>query len=404
MEARHAMRRTLRRGWPYLVVAFAGAVIWSTVWGAHVETIPAGADEETVGSTGAFMLLDLVVGVIAVALIPLQRRAPLTIAILAALALAVSAFASGAAILAAFRFATTGTRTGVILLGAMWVLSGAGNVAVVFPVLGSPAGAGETVVILTLGVLIYVALVALGRYRQARIETLRLVHERAVNAERERERHVKAAREAERLRIAREMHDILAHRISLVSMHAGTLAYRDDLPREQMAQAASVIKDNSAVALRELRQILGVLRDNNDSGQNAPQPTLAQLPALLAEARASGSATEIEFFGISAEDEEPILDELDPSLSRAAYRIVQEALTNARKHAPGLPVHIRIERTTGQLSIEVRNKVPPGTYHTNNRGMGLVGLSERLDLLGGSIDYQRTSESIFVVRAWLPWW
>ena len=171
------MRRTLRRGWPYLVVVLAGAVIWSTLWGAHVETIPAGADEETVGSTGAFMLLDLVVGVIAVALLPLQRRAPLTIAILAALALAVSAFASGAAILAAFRFATTGTRTGVVLLGAMWVLSGAGNVAVVFPVLGSPTGAGETVVILALCVLFYVALVALGRYRQARIETLRLVHE-----------------------------------------------------------------------------------------------------------------------------------------------------------------------------------------------------------------------------------
>lgn len=224
-----------------------------------------------------------------------------------------------------------------------------------------------------------------------------------MNAERERERHVKAAREAERLRIAREMHDILAHRISLVSMHAGTLAYRDDLPREQMAQAASVIKDNSAVALRELRQIFGVLRDNNDSDQNAPQPTLAQLPALLAEARASGSATETEFFGINAEDEEPILDELDPSLSRAAYRIVQEALTNARKHAPGLPVHIRIERTTDRLSIEVGNQVPPGTHRTNSRGMGLVGLAERMDLVGGSIDYQRTPESLFVVRAWLPW-
>ena len=216
---------------------------------------------------------------------------------------------------------------------------------------------------------------------------------------------MRAAREAERLRIAREMHDVLAHRMSLVSMHAGALAYREDLPREAVVRAAHVIQDTTGVALRELRELLGVLREegeDDDAQLRAPQPTLERLPALLAEARASGTPVAVRFEGIDAEEESPRVEGLEASRSRTVYRIVQEALTNARKHAPGQRLDLRIARGEGRLSIEARNRLPLAPPAAPSSGMGLVGLAERVRLAGRDPVFERDAER-FALRAWVPW-
>ncbi|MCK6210290.1 hypothetical protein KZX45_07000 [Georgenia sp. EYE_87] len=252
---------------------------------------------------------------------------------------------------------------------------------------------------------VYATCVALGFYVGARRELVANLHERAVTAEREQALRADAAREAERTRIAREMHDVLAHRISLVAMHAGALAYRTDLSGEETAQAAGVIQDNAHLALTELRQVLGVLRPG-DGGASAepPQPTLAQLEPLLAETAGTGTTVRLDVAGLPGGDASA-LAALPVTSSRTAYRILQEALTNARKHAPGAPVDVRLGGGPGGLlTIEVHNgaaaaprEAPPGA------GVGLTGLTERAELLGGVLEHGFGPDGSFAVRAWLPW-
>lgn len=399
---RAAPSRALRRMWPYAVVILTGAVLWIFVWGTHLQSVPDSASDATVVLTGTLMLLDVILGIIAVSILPLRHRAPLAIAILIAAMLTLSASASGVAVLAVVHIAIVGTRLGLIIVGGVWTLALLGNDALIASALGTGTNTTETAVSTAAGLLLYVVLVAIGRYRRARSETLRLLRERADNAEREREREVKAAKESERVRIAREMHDVLAHRISLVSMHAGALTYREDLPREKVTEAAQVIQQSAALALKELRELLGVLRDTQHDEPHMPQPTLAQLAVLLAESRAAGSVIDLQITGIDAPDEQPRTEGLDPLRSRTAYRIVQEALTNARKHAPGQPVHLRIGRENDRLMIETRNRIPLDSQPTVLSGMGLVGLTERVHLAGGTLT-SGPAAGEFVLTAWIPW-
>ena len=194
-----------------------------------------------------------------------------------------------------------------------------------------------------------------GFYVRARRELVASLNERLLTAEREQALTTEAARDAERTRIAREMHDVLAHRISLVAMHAGALAYREDLTREQTAETAATIQANAQLALAELRQVLGVLRAGRPTdGVEAPQPTLAELPALLADVRETGSQVQLDVLGLR----ECELAKIPATMSRTSFRIVQEALTNARKHAPGEPVSVRLTGEPGDvLEVEVRNRV-----------------------------------------------
>ncbi len=164
-------------------------------------------------------------------------------------------------------------------------------------------------------------------YIGSRRELLATLRERAVTAEAEQAARVAQARTAERGRIAREMHDVLAHRISLVTMHAGALTYREDLTAEEMRATAAVIQESSHQALVELRDVLGILRDDpGDSSPERPQPSAVDVPALLDEARASGMRIETEDL--------VALDGIPETIGRTLYRVVQESLTNARKHAP----------------------------------------------------------------------
>ena len=256
---------------------------------------------------------------------------------------------------------------------------------------------------------------ALLRANRAQIASLR---ERANRAEAEQTRRVAEGRLIERTRIAREMHDVLAHRLSLLATYAGALEYHPDAPPQQLAQAAAVIRDGAHQALEELRDVIGVLRDEpgdsdgalaepdmdpgRDPGEGVerPQPTLDDLPRLAEESRAAGTPVRLA-------SELPASPPVPPGTGRTAYRIAQEGLTNARKHAAGQPVRLTLSGTPGdQLIIDISNPVlsgPPQPDGIPGSGTGLIGLGERARLAGGRIEFGPTGTGEFRLQAWLPW-
>ncbi|WP_433388244.1 sensor histidine kinase [Micromonospora sp. KLBMP9576] len=235
---------------------------------------------------------------------------------------------------------------------------------------------------------------ALARSRRALLVSLR---ERARRAEAEQGRRVAEARLAERHRLAWEMHDVLAHRLSLVATHAGALEYRPDAAPEKLARAAGVVRVGVHQALEELRQVISLLREDEEHDRE-PLPTLADLPRLVAEAGAAGQPVRLR-------DEVVDAAALPAVAARAAYRVAREGLTNARKHAPGEPVDVRLSgapRT--RLTIDISNPVPAtgAAPVVPGGGLGLVGLTERVRLAGGQLDHQVVGGR-FRLHAWLPW-
>jgi signal transduction histidine kinase len=247
-------------------------------------------------------------------------------------------------------------------------------------------------------VLAMTAVVSSGMFVRGRRESRQ---ERVRHAEAEQHLLVEQARHAERTRIAREMHDVLAHRISLLSLHAGALEFRPDAPPDEVARAAAVIRASAHHALEDLRMVIGILRDGADGeAPQPPQPTLAALPELLEESRAVGMRLHTD---VRVAD----LTTIPDSVGRHALRIVQEALTNARKHAASASVDLRIEGAPGDgLAIEVRNAAPVlavGEAEIPGAGTGLIGLAERAALSGGSLEHGLDEAGDFRLRAWLPW-
>jgi signal transduction histidine kinase len=165
-----------------------------------------------------------------------------------------------------------------------------------------------------------------------------------------------------------------------------------------MAEAAGVIRASGQAALEELRAVIGVLREEDGRpGPEAPQPTLAQIPALLEESRAAGMDVRWE--------ERAATDVVPSAVGRTAFRVLQEALTNARKHARGAPVTVRLDPGP-PLVLEVvsgRACEPLDDERLPGAGLGLVGLAERVALAGGSLDHGEDPAGRFVVRATLPW-
>jgi signal transduction histidine kinase len=245
----------------------------------------------------------------------------------------------------------------------------------------------------------YGALLGWGGLARSRRELLISLRERARRAEAEQGRRVAEARMAERHTLAREMHDVLAHRLSLLATYAGALEYRPDSSPEQLARAAGVVRGGVHQALEELRQVIVLLREeDNEDDDLRPQPTLADLPDLLAETREAGQTVRLC-------EEAGDVATLSPTVARTAYRVTQEGLTNARKHAPGLPVDVLLGGAPGtDLLIDIRNPLPaeesaplvPGS------GLGLVGLTERVRLAGGQLDHE-IIDGEFRLHASLPW-
>jgi signal transduction histidine kinase len=249
------------------------------------------------------------------------------------------------------------------------------------------------------GTVFTLIIVLWGMVVRSRRQLVVSLRDRAERAENEQQLRVAQARALERTRIAREMHDVLAHRISLLSLHAGALEIRPGAAPEEVAGAAGVIRASAHQALQDLRDVIGVLReDDGVRPPDRPQPTLAEVAALAGESRDAGVKVRLDV----RVDETGV-----PELTgRTAYRIVQEALTNARKHAPGTVVTVTLTGapSTG-LTVDVRNPLPvspvpgaiPGT------GTGLIGLAERATLAGGRLAHGRTPQGEFAVTAWLPW-
>jgi signal transduction histidine kinase len=351
---------------------------------------------------GLATAVDLAVAVVACGLVPLLVRWP----VLAGLALGVLAAVSPVA--------TPGATLAALLTARLRRFSAAVAVAVTGlaahavqgwwrPTGGMPYGWW-----LLLLACAYAALVGWGALARARYALLMSLRERARRAEAEQGRRVAEARVAERTRIAREMHDVLAHRLSLLATFAGALEYRPDSPPEQLSKAAGVIRVGVHQALEELRQVVTLLRGGDGDDAGPPQPVLADLPTLIEESRDAGTPVRLE-------SRIADLSTVPPTTGRTAYRVVQEALTNARKHAPGLPVTVTLDgRPGGELVVEVGNPLPdplpdPLSDPLSGKasaapggGAGLVGLTERVDLAGGRIDHEIMADG-FRVCARLPW-
>ncbi len=409
--------RPWSRVWRYLAALGVAALLWVVVAIDVLFSRDDAVPRDDMDVLTAALVLDLALGVVALALLPLRRRRPLLVAGLTAALSSVSASAVGASTLAAVSMSTRRRWSGAAVVGVVWAVAGAFYQGLYRPAL---PGVGSSIqymlVTWAVTIAVYVASVATGFYIGARRELLDTLQERAETAEREQALKAEAARESERTRIAREMHDVLAHRISLVAMHAGALTYRTDLTPAETAGTAAIIEENAHHALVELRQVLGVLRAGSSDleGQTEPpQPSLRELGSLLAETAEAGTPVRLDADGLaepgggaSSEGgtDADALATIPGTLSRTAFRIVQEALTNARKHAPGAAVVLRLAREGDNLTVEVSNPAP----HTAPRvvpgaGLGLTGLQERASLAGGVLTHGVDDTGAFLVTASLPW-
>ncbi|MFJ4539306.1 sensor histidine kinase [Streptomyces tibetensis] len=194
----------------------------------------------------------------------------------------------------------------------------------------------------------------------------------------ERELREEAARAAERSRIAAEMHDVLAHRLSLIALHTGVLTARSEPLPAPVVERLALLRTASTDALADLRDVLGALRDPGaEAAPAAPGPVLRDVRELVEQARTAGQRAELEVDG---------RPEQAPAAHRlAVHRLVQEALTNARKHAGGAPVHIHLGYGPPATTVEVTNAPGSPAAHAVASGFGLVGLRERVTALGGHL-------------------
>jgi signal transduction histidine kinase len=363
--------------------------------------IAAGLSALVIGATASDhsdleFVIDFVLGAVAFVAVWFRRSHPLAVGVIAGALSLVSGVAGGPALVALFNVAVRGSRRAILAIVALALASTA-----IFPLLY--AGGESYGFQIVLGVLITGVVVGWGLFVRVQRELVLSLRERAATLEAEQRLRVEQAREAERLRIAREMHDVLAHRVSLLSLHAGALEFHPDASAEEVAEAAAVIRASAHAALEELRDVIGVLREGAPAGApEPPQPTLAEIPALVEESRLAGMRVHwhIEVPGDAA---------LPAALGRAAYRIVQEGLTNARKHAPGAAVEVTIDAQAGTaLVVEVLSRravgvAAPAALALPGAGTGLVGLAERVALAGGELEHGPDGAGDFVLRATLPW-
>jgi signal transduction histidine kinase len=265
-----------------------------------------------------------------------------------------------------------------------------------------------------------------GLWTRARRDVLAAARERADRLEREQVMRAEQARAQERARIAREMHDVVAHRVSLMVLHAGALEVR--AADDPTARTASMIGDIGREALSNLRELLGVLRSPQHPADLSPQPTLADLDRLLDQSRALGISIHRHDHGQARP--------LGSTVERTAYRVIQEALTNVHKHARNAhtDVHVHFQdiqdihdlQDGGTLRVEVLNRPPTPPPHSRNRahsptppphspnraqeseqplpgsGWGLAGLRERVELLGGSLHAGPRPDGGYEVTASIP--
>ena len=334
--------------------------------------------------------VDVAAGAVACLALWWRRAHPMGVFVLAFAANTFSPLALGAGLVAV---CTAASRLRGRALTAVVVLTAAASV--VFPLV-NPA-AGEIVKVGFPAFLLTVIAFGWGLYLRARRELVASLRERAERLAADQERSAEQARETERRRIAREMHDVLAHRLSLLSVHAGALEFRPDAPAAEMTQAAAVIRTSAAAALVELRQIITVLREDSAAAAGPPQPGFGQLADLLQESTSAGMTLDTRI-------DLPEAGQLPEAAGRTVYRVIQEGLTNARKHAPGTPVQVTVTAHGQAVMAEVITARRPALAGPGaaGAGAGLIGLAERVTLAGGQLDYGPNAAGDFVLRAAIP--
>ncbi|MFP3987086.1 histidine kinase [Streptomyces sp. E11-3] len=384
-RARGGRVRRTARDWLVDFAAFLFAVILGLV---SIDTMA-----ERTDVPDGLMVLDQLIGALACAAVWLRRRWPVGLAVALMVAGVLSDSSGGAGLIALFTVAVHRPFRYVA-----WI--GGASVATIPLILWlRPEDEMPYPVTIAFLVLLTAMVIGWGMFVRSRRQLLLSLRDRAQRAETEAALRAEQAQRLAREDIAREMHDVLAHRLTLLSVHAGGLEFRPDAPPAEVARAAGVIRDSAHEALQDLREIIGVLRAGepaDDSGR--PQPTLAALDTLVTESRAAGMRVAVE---------QRVADPaaVPVSVGRNAYRIAQEGLTNARKHAPGAPVTVRVAGEAGAgLTVEVRNPAPPGEVpRVPGSGQGLIGLTERATLAGGRLEHGTDGQGGFRITAWLPW-
>ena len=230
---------------------------------------------------------------------------------------------------------------------------------------------------------------------RSRQELAGALAERTVELEHEREETAKLAVAEERARIARELHDVVAHSVSMMVVQAGAERRALGAERPETAAVLGTIEDTGRAAMAELRRLLGLLRRSDDELALAPQPSLSHLDDLVEQVREAGMPVELRIEG----EPRPIAAGIDLS----AYRIVQEALTNALKHAGPARALVSVRYGDGELEIEITDDgADAAAGEVVAGGHGLVGMRERVALMGGDMDAGRRRGGGYAVRARLP--
>ncbi|GAA2799415.1 sensor histidine kinase [Saccharopolyspora taberi] len=238
----------------------------------------------------------------------------------------------------------------------------------------------------------------LGIFVRARYRLMDELRERAERLERERHLLAAQALAEERSRIAREMHDVVAHQVGLAVIYSGVLEVSVDQGPDEVRKLARQVGDTNRQALRDLREVIGVLRLAGGTPDDplTPQPTLDELPELIESSRTAGLPATLRIEG----DEAPMSD----NVQRTVYRVVQESLSNVHKHAGPMRTEVLVRYTGEQVEVRVRNEPPrqPAPVAIPGGGHGLIGMRERVSLVRGEFAAGPLPDGGFEVNARLP--
>jgi signal transduction histidine kinase len=216
---------------------------------------------------------------------------------------------------------------------------------------------------------------------------------RAVQAERDRETAARIAVAEERARIARELHDVVAHAVSVMVLQVGAVRHKMSETAGPERDALKNVEQTGRTALAEMRSLLGAMRSDSDPLELAPQPGLGDLDALLADVRAAGLPVRVQIEGEQLE--------LPRAIDLSAYRIVQEGLTNSLKHAGARHADVAVRYGANEVQVEVRDD-GRGPATDDGLGHGLIGINERVKIYGGDMKVGAASGGGFILRARLP--
>ena len=382
----------------FVLLDTAMTLIGATWWPAHPDPL-------------AWTMLG--VQALACASLVVRRRAPITvIAILAAFTLAVTLLIDPAGALIPAHAGNVWAPYSTVLAAYGIFYARDRRAALIAVAILSIIAARPwqpSVTVITIGLLRTAVGPLVGLYFVARRRLVQALTERAERAEREQHLLAEQARAEERARLAGEMHDVVTHRVSLMVLQAGAL--RMTAKDEATRQAAEDLRAAGCQALDELRDLVGILRTAPEGDESPSAPSAADFAALAAESSAVGTPVQL------IEDGDPAL--ASPVVSRTAYRVVREALTNVRKHAPGAPVTVRVGYDPAQLRLSVRNG-PPASRNGladpdlaepvladpvlagTGSGLGLANLRQRIELVHGTLRTGPEPDGGFCVEVVLP--